>query len=141
VRVSPSWPEQMLTGRIHYSRLVRDQLAKIHLQIGGGGKDTRLAGNPSPTSNSLLTGKRTGNLVETEPAGFLTTQSTSEFSCLQQNSLLDEAGNFCRKNREFERKNSEFSFSTSRGLPRTLLAQTTRTVGGLCRPFATTRLY
>jgi hypothetical protein len=37
------------------------------------------------------------------------TESTSKFSCLQQNSLLDGAGNFYQKNREFGRQNREFN--------------------------------
>jgi hypothetical protein len=35
-RGSPSWPEQLLRGRIHYGRLFETNSAQIHLQIGGG---------------------------------------------------------------------------------------------------------
>ncbi len=35
-RGSPSWPEQLLRGRIHYGRLFKTNSAQIHLQIGGG---------------------------------------------------------------------------------------------------------
>jgi hypothetical protein len=47
----------MLRGRIHYSRLVRDQLAKIHLQIGGGpysrkGQDIACKKTPSVAASN-----------------------------------------------------------------------------------------
>src|SRR6266487_5193639 len=35
-RESPSWPEQLLRGRIRYGRLFETNSAQSHLQTGGG---------------------------------------------------------------------------------------------------------
>ena len=51
---------------------------------------------PVSTSNSLLTGKLTGNFGDSGAV-----QSASEFNDFQRNSLRNGTGNFCRPNREF----------------------------------------
>jgi hypothetical protein len=63
----------MLRGRIHYSRLVRDQLAKIHLQTGGGPYISEMACHVRPTD---LRGPRHAYLhhgqSECSEAGYIT---------------------------------------------------------------------
>ena len=54
-------------------------------------------------------GKEQGILLKQSPCWDFNTESTGKFSCLRQNSLLDGAGNFYRKNREFGRENREFN--------------------------------
>src|SRR5438128_1999034 len=61
----------------------------------------------SPRANSLLTGKLTGNFVETGPAARFGAQTTSEFNGLQPNPV-NGTGNFCSHNREIFSKNREF---------------------------------
>jgi hypothetical protein len=62
-----------------------------------------------------ITDKEQGILLKRSSCWDFYTESTSTFSHLQQNSLLDGAGNFYRKNREFGHENREFNPSRVKG--------------------------
>jgi hypothetical protein len=67
---------------------------------------------PVSTTDSLLTGKRTGNFAGSALNPGFDGECASEFNRLQQDSLLNGAGNFYTSSRGFSGTNREISHPT-----------------------------